>query len=117
MTMIIQTLARQVPDSVYTEEGFQQMLETHIPYLLSLNTTQTRAVEPHATFKYRYDLFGYLVSIGVPDELHWIVMRMADMVSPTDFDASCTFLTYPKLDEIGRLRALYVTSRTSIGKN
>ena len=103
-------------DPVYNEPGFHLLVETHLDNLRSAENTVTQPVTDHETYKYRYDLFGFLTSINIAQQLHWATMRMSGLHSPIEFDGEVTALRIPHPQAIDRLRQLYLTSLTNIGK-
>lgn len=118
MALSVQTLAVDLGASIYWEEEWHVVLESHLPFLMGTATNQTLgsaagiqtyAVDPHDAFRYDGDLWGYLQSINQQPQYWWPIMRASGMYSPNEFTRYVTELIIPSVQFIDRLRALYQT--------
>lgn len=116
MTMAINRLSSPPLDALYFEDDFTLLVETHLDWLKRHPQTQVLTVDPHATFKYAYDFYGYLFEAGVPAQLHWTIMRVNGLTAPHEFDRTFTQMVVPSVSAINTLRQLYLTSRTTLKK-
>lgn len=94
----------------FANPSFRWTIESHIPYLLSLATTRSISVDPHATIVYNQDLYGYLLSIGVQPCYHWITMRVNGMFSPTEFNSNSVSVLVPNSNELESIRQSWAAS-------
>lgn len=117
MAMPILELMTPIPDSITNDVKFHLMLETHRGYFRQEGNYEVHGVDSHAAYKYQYDLFGYLTSKNVHPELHWLVMRLSDIESPTRFDNTVQVLLLPKKEAYAKLKGLHITSLGKLGKN
>lgn len=118
MALTVQNLKVDLGASVYWEEAWHVVLESHLPYLMgtatnralgSQNGIQTYAVDPHDAFRYDGDLWGYLQSINQQPPYWWPIMRASGMYSPNEFNRNVTELIIPSVQFIDSLRTLYQT--------
>lgn len=117
MTMPILKMTTPIPDKVVNDPKFRLMLETHRGYFKQEGNFDVHTVNEHAAFKYRYDLHGYLISQNIHPELHFAIMRINDIESPTHFDRTRELLIIPKGEVYAKLKGLYSTSLGKVGKN
>lgn len=88
---------------IYYTDNFHNVLEDHMTYLRGLASTTKQEVEPIDVVRYQADFFGLLVKFGVRAELHWVVMRMTGLTSPSDVPEDLAFVLIPDDAEITRL--------------
>ncbi len=101
---------RGVREINYDEESFQVTLETNL-HLIKLPTHSTvYDVAPLDALKYQGDLHGYLFSINVPYNLHWITMRASGLDSSVDFTKDTRTLIIPTSDYIQTLMTIHQTT-------
>lgn len=107
--MAINSLMASEGESVFYEDGFRRMLETHQVWLAQQEDTTSRPIEPHDAMKYKGDFFGLLVRLGIPAQYHYIVMVMNGITGPQDNDERLRTLIVPSRAMIDRLRTRYKT--------
>lgn len=109
--MIIDALS--IPDgpNIYYETSFRNVLEDHMTLLRNHPATTTITVEPLKAYKYEFDLFGLLSTYNVPVHLRWLVMRLNNMVVPTDATRDIEILLVPDLTVVDRIRQSHITAR------
>ncbi len=108
--MKIDSMMRDPGPEVYYDPDFRALLEAHIPYLRVSEATRTMAVDLSKTAVYRGDFYGFLNAVGIPAYFHWIIMRLNDMSSPTEFDEKKTFLLVPEDRIIGIIEQQWRTT-------
>lgn len=118
MALTVQNFAADLGASIYWEEEWHIVLESHLPYLMGTATStalgsstglQVYAVDPHDAFKYDGDLWGYLQSIKQQPQYWWAIMRANGMYAPNEFSRSVSQLIIPSVQFIDNLRTLYQT--------
>lgn len=96
--------------STYYEPGFRKVLEDHLEWLINRSVGRVLEIPLSDLVKYKYDLTGYLTSAAINPEMHWIVMRMNNMVSNRDFDGTVTSVIIPDRGDLEELRRRYMTT-------
>lgn len=81
----LHTLIENTYNKVLDDPGFRLALETHRRFFLQQGNYEVHVVDDHKAYKYRHDLQGYLTSVNVPMNLHFVTMRLNGMTSPTEF--------------------------------
>jgi len=98
------------PNIYYTAE-LRRVLEDHLTYLKNHASTNVIGIEPIKAYKYEFDLYSLLNEYNVPMHLHWLVMRMNDMTTPTEATKSIDHLLVPDFRTVERIRQSHVTTR------
>jgi hypothetical protein len=111
MKMKIDSLMVSPGASIYYDADFRNVLEDHMTYLRQHSSTAQIDVEATKAIKYQFDLFGLLREYRVPEQLHWLTMRMNNMTSPTDATADISSLLVPDHTEVGRIAQAHQTTR------
>lgn len=109
MAFSINSLARSAGPDVFYTNDFRNVLEDYMTTLRNSADTVTISVEPAVALKYRGDLVGLLTELNYPAYMAWIIMRMNNMNSPSDYDESILMLLTPNQDRISRIRSTYMT--------
>ena len=91
------------PD-VYYSKTFRDTLEAHMNWFRTHPDTSVEQVEPHQADIYDGDLFGYLIYLKIDPRYHFVVMRVNNFFSPTDFGPGVVELLVPKLGLVDTLR-------------
>lgn len=107
--MQILNLLRSPGNKVYYEQGFRVLLEDHMTYLKGLSTTRTINIDLHNAYKFQGDLDGLLNEFRIKPEIHYIVMRMNNFTSPSEYTPDILTLLIPDDQEISRIRSSYKT--------
>lgn len=107
--MQIHTLANGGGPDIYYDDKFRSVLEDHLSYLRNDQGTTTLAVKPVDIDKYRGDLYGLFGSMAIPNEYHWVVMRMNNIVSPHDVPEKLESVLVPDYTLVERIRVGHVT--------
>lgn len=93
----------------YYNPSFRNVIEAHLLRLRSSSSLSAQPVSEHQTIIYEQDFFGFLSSIGVPMEMHWVIMRLNNFFSPYQFDRKCTAILLLPQTEIDKLRQSWAT--------
>jgi hypothetical protein len=108
----INTLFFNTGPAEYYTDAFRQVLEDHMAWLRNNQSTQTIQVSAQAVWENEGDLFGFLQTINIPPQLHWVTMRLNNFNSPFQFNRTVTQLLIPSLMVTEQLRSAYLTSST-----
>lgn len=95
--MEIDKLAVNEGPAIYYRDSFHAVIEDHLAFLRSHEDTTIMDLQPNEAYRWTADLFGFLNSKGVPSYLHWTVMRMNGMTSPTEMDENVRTLMVPSV--------------------
>lgn len=85
----------------------RHVFEDHMNYIRE--RSEPHKVEPIDTVRFKHDLNGYLMSIGIPPGYHWCYMRVNDMKYPWEFDESTEILLFPPNEVINELVSQYAS--------
>lgn len=97
------------PNVDYSPE-FRNVLEDHMGYLRSHPDTIPLTITPDDAYRFEFDLWGVLQKSNVPSNLHWVIMRMNNYTSPTEFAHTDTVLLVPNPDVIDMIRQTHLTT-------
>lgn len=95
---------------VYYDPAFRRVMETHLGLLRNMPETRVVAIENNLAYKYEHDFYGLLQAKEVPEYLHWVILRVNDMVDPRDFQSSMNQFLYPPAEVIDNIRRIYATT-------
>lgn len=114
MSMPIQDLLTNQVAQVYCDQGFRDTVESVLSIIKANPNNRTVAVESGKAYKYEYDFYGLLSSLGVPTSLHWLTLRVNGYRDPRDFEHSHTQLIIPTEDDLNYIRRMYKTRKGRI---
>jgi hypothetical protein len=109
--MAIDSLLFDEGASVYYDESFRNVIEDHMTYLRTHPRTGMRVVEPGRAYKYEADFYGLLQFYNIPAALHWTVLRMNRLTSPSEFSLDIETILVPDPDVIEHLRSSHMSTR------
>jgi hypothetical protein len=89
-------------------------MESYIPYLKTHSGTGFLAVTPYDLYKYEGDFYGILSNNKVPQEYHWIIMRMNDIYSPAIVPLELGGVFVPDFSVVDKIRQVYLTKEKTI---
>ena len=89
--------------------AFRNYIETFIPSLVSSTDSRLVPLNMDLAFKFTGDLKGYLISIGVPDSIHYIVLRMNGYTSYHQFPGQSQYILLPGDSDVQTLRSTYMS--------
>lgn len=98
------------PDVFYTPEAII-VIEDHLTYLRTHSETTRITLEPHTCYKYHGDLSGLLSFAKIQPYLHYVVMRMNFMSSPTDYDSTTNELLTPADNVVNKIIKSFQTHK------
>lgn len=100
------SINNQMPDdgpAVMYEESFRRVLEDHMSYLRDHPQTELVDIKNQVANKHHGDFVGVLHWYGLPKHLHWVVMRVNGLTSPSQYKSSITQIHVPSNGIIERL--------------
>lgn len=109
--MSILELQASAGPKVFYDNSFRVVLETHLHWLRTHPSTRSTMIDVGAGHKNQYDLYGLLVELAVPRELHWITMRLNDLTHPIQFNDEIEQLLIPDQGIISNLAANYLSTK------
>ena len=95
----------------YFSLGFQNMMENHIPEIRAKSSTQNFRVDQAMVNKYEGDLFAVLYRMAIPSKYHWTIMRLNNMMSPTEFNQNTVNILLPDYEYIDQLFTIYNSTK------
>ena len=100
--------------AIYYDPDFRNVLEDHMTYLRTHPTTEVIQVDDGQAFLYTNDFYGLTRALLIPAELRWVMLRMNNMKSPTDYKADRTMLIRPNQTVVDFIQQSYSsTNRTN----
>lgn len=106
-------LKQKRTDNLYYEDDFRQTLELCLPQLKTHSGTRRIEINKHHARIYEHDFYTYMLQVvGIQREAHWIIMRVNDMLSPTDFHRDMTSILVPDQGEIRKMMTSVKTVAT-----
>lgn len=108
--MDIDQYAHNDGPNVFYNDDFRAVVEAHVDYLHTHEETQTLYLEPHIVDRYEFDLFGLMMNYKIPAYKHWIVLRMNNLYSMTNFPKDLLEIHIPSDGCINVLRQIYQTT-------
>lgn len=103
----LRSLARSTAEPRYYEQGWRDFLESHLFYIRQREDTIPVQIEEYDRYKYEGDFFGLLQTKSVPEEFHWVILRVNDMSSPSELTMDTSMFYFPDLQHIRELMTLY----------
>lgn len=94
---------------IFYDSQFRIVLEDHMTYLKSLDTTKSISVELNNSYKYEGDFYGLLQAMNIPAQNFFIILRMNNLTSPAEYTKDLTSLLVPDNTAINRIRSAYRT--------
>lgn len=114
MTFSINSLSVGESHSYYYTNEIKALLESHVEFLKNHRETRIVQVAPHLIYKYEGDFYGLLLTLKIPPEYHWIIMRMNDYTSPTELSENKMAFLQPGFNVIDQIINMHRTSRSVI---
>lgn len=81
-------------------------------WLRNQEDNHTLVLDPANADVFEADLWGALQFLQVPAYLHWTVMRMNHMYSPTDYRANLMAFIVPREATVEQLRSAFKTQHS-----
>lgn len=112
MTFSINSLAVGESYSFYYTKEIKNLLESHLEFLKNHPESRVVQITPNIAYKYEGDFYGLLMTLRIPQQYHWITMRMNDLTSPTDMPENKIAFIQPSFDVVDQIISMYRTSRS-----
>jgi len=97
----------RVPNDRVKDEAYYVLLETHIPFLKAHSETKLIEVTGREGDMYCGDFYGLLDSLSIDKKFHYLIMRMNDLVSSTDYTGERLAFLIPNPKIISAVIATY----------
>ncbi len=98
--------------SIFYNDGFRSVIEAHVEFLRNHAETRSLYLEPNDVYIYEFDMYGLLMKNHIQPYMHWIVLRVNNLYSMTNFPKDLSELLIPSDGIINQLRQIYQTSNT-----
>lgn len=109
MTLSLVAYQADPGEAVYFDEGWQTVVETHLPILRLDTNTQALPIDPHDAYMFRGDFFSLMQVYKIPAKYHYIALRANNLTSPMDYREDMINLIMPGDQIIESLRKIYQT--------
>lgn len=95
------------PTKLVSDEGYYLLLETHRTYFRNHPTTTIQSFSGQIAEKYKGDFFGLLNYLSMDKKIQYLIMRMNDLYSSSDFTGEQTSILVPSSTEVSKVIATY----------
>jgi hypothetical protein len=99
------------PAEYYTD-AFRQVLEDHMAYLRTNQSTTTITIPAQKIWENEQDLFGFFQTQNIAPQYHWVNMRLNNFTSPNQFKKGVKALLIASPLLLEQIRSAYLTSST-----
>lgn len=100
MPSTLSTLATYNQPEYATSEAVRNKLKIAKHYIKKHPDTTMIVVDINKAYMHVGDLFGYLSTIEIEPYLHWAILLISDLESPTHFGPETKVLYIPSVDVI-----------------
>lgn len=114
MTFSINSLMRSEGASLFYSKEWINTVESHLKWFLSRPANQVMPIQPQDAYKYEADLTGLLQFYKIPEEYHYVIMRMNNMTSTRDYNSEILSLVIPDSADIEGIRTVFQTKDKKI---
>lgn len=115
MSMTVLSMMAQPGPDIYHSAMWRQLVETHLTWIRARRESDVVVIQPHIAYKYEGDLYGALTELRIPQHLHWTVMRVNGLYSPTEFKGDeQVALMVPTRETIQQLASIAATTQKKI---
>lgn len=108
--MDIYSLTINRGNDVFYSKAFMDVIESHLIYFRANTKSTVANVDPKKADIYDGDLFGYLNEQGIAQEFHWIIMRINNLYSNSEFGPQVKILLIPDENEIEQIRSMFIAT-------
>lgn len=108
--MSIQSLMTNPGHPYFYEEGWRNLIDQHVEYLLNQPRTVVQNIDPKLGYRFESDLRGYLAQIKVSPHLFYIVLKMNGFKDGSEFGEQTGTLYLPDEQDADKLMAIYRSS-------
>lgn len=92
--------------------GFRQYFESYRLNFMASSKTRTQFMQPIESVRYKGDLGGWLLTIGIGIDYHWVIGRLNGYLDPAAYDGNRLNIQIPSLSDIDNLLLMYKRSLT-----
>lgn len=100
------SLTRELPSKgsrgYYTDKWLRAIL-AHKQYLIEHPTTKLVQLTEMITYRYRYDVRAYLLSLNIEPKFHEAIMVINGISDPQNFDSESKTFYVPDPDKLGEI--------------
>lgn len=107
--MDILNLERSPISVDYFDPKFQKMLEEHLVLLRNSAKKRPANIDSQKSYMFIGDFYGYLSSINVPVNQHYINLRLNGFEHPSDYTSELKILYLADPDKVDLLFDIYKT--------
>lgn len=101
------------PQAYYTDD-LRNTLEDFMAVFRNDVSTQPLVIEPGIAQRFKADLNGLLTFLRIPQQFHYVIMRMNKMTSSDEYSETMLTLQVPNTAEVQRIAQVEnSTNRTS----
>jgi hypothetical protein len=100
MAMSVLKLQKKPSEPNYYSGVFRNIIEDHLKMLINTANRATVRIPPINTVKYRGDFYGLLQYMEIPEEHHWITMRLNGLHCPTDYAGDFDSILVPDRNQL-----------------
>lgn len=120
MPLTVVSQMKKPRNSIYFDPVFRNLIEQHLSVMRFHPETIIDEIPSDQVFRFRGDFFGLLQQKNIDPSVHWIYLRVNNMVSPTDFgnafneeytDSRLFSMIVPPESLIDNLRKRFLTER------
>lgn len=98
----------------YYSAAWRLLVETHMGWLRTQTVSESVVIDHQLAYKYEGDLYGALTELGIPDYMHWTIMRLNGLTSPVEFKGEAAVLMVPQRSTFNSLKAMAETKQRKI---
>lgn len=101
------TLAELItePDDLLLDRNFYNVLESHIPFLKKDSGTTVMTISDLTASIYAGDFYGLLNHLGIDKKFHYIVLRINDLYSSSDYLGTDVVVLVPA---VGLMNSIFI---------
>lgn len=111
MASSIEIFMNNSPDRKMDTASFRNILEDHLEYFRNHPNTRLIEITAHDANVYQFDWIGLLRKHGVPEDLHWLTIRLNGGMSYVDLGQDARSILVPDSTEVSKLLQMHTTSR------
>lgn len=110
MTNPVNQLANPAGAAIYSDPGFQRVLEINLPMILAHPLAARKAVSANLAYKNEGDFYGLLTDMGVEPKYWWLTLRLNGYTDPLKFDGNLDMLITVPTALIEMMRQRHVSA-------
>lgn len=84
--------------AIYYHQPWLRTLESMMDLIHQDPGVNILSIEPTLGLRYQGDFYGLLVANQIPAKYHWIIMRLNNMTSPTEYTGEVLSIIVPGYD-------------------